>query len=187
WWRQGSLSESLETLTLKKNDSRQVDLFNTEDSLNTAVKAQSVKLTWDNDSNSCSGAGSEWLEVVWSAWLGAATLDYDVERRYFSSSQASGVVINLDPSFVNYRLRLRALYNDVCDLSVQAFEQPNAVGQVYELPARVVISSIGRLANTQQSLSVTLPALPPQAAVFDYTVFSQCSIFKGSVFTSNCY
>ncbi|MBU1039448.1 hypothetical protein KKC17_04485 [Patescibacteria group bacterium] len=187
WWRSSVLSESSEIITLKKNDSRQIDLFNPEDSLDSAVKAQSIKLSWDNNVNSCPGAGSEWLEVGWSAWLGAATLDYDVERRYFSSSQASGVVINLDPSFVNYRLRLRALYSDVCDLTVQAFRQPNGVGEIYELPGRVIVTSVGRLANTQQSLSVTLPALPPQAAVFDYAIFSQCSIFKGTGFTSDCY
>ncbi len=187
WWRQSSLTETTSLFTLKQNDSQQIDLFNPEDSLDTSVKAQSVKLSWDNNANSCPGAGSEWLEVVWSAWQGAATLDYDVERRYFSSSQAGGVVINLDPSYVNYRLRLRALYGDVCDLAIQAYKQPNAVGETYELPAKVVINSVGRLGGTRQSLSVTLPALPPQAGVFDYTIFSECSIFKGSIFSSDCY
>jgi len=187
WTRSGTVTQNIYQATLKKDQTAQLDLFDPNDSLSGTTQAQSVKISWDNNPSSCPGAGSEWLELGWSAWQTGSTLNYDVQQRYFSSSQANGLVINFNPTFTNYRLRLRAMYSDICDLSVQAFRQPNAVGDIYQLPARLTINSVGYQGNTSQSLSVTVPQQPTQAPVFDYALFSECSLFKGSGFTSSCY
>lgn len=193
WWRDGQETESTYTATLKQNQTVQLDLFDPASSLDSQTKAQSIKIGWDTATADCPGQGSEWLEVSWSNWGGVGSA-VEAQRRFVNHSQIVSspdqtVIININnisqPSLVNYRLRLKALYADICNLTVTAYRGTDGSGGVYNLPARLTISATGRLLDTRQALSVTVPQFAPQLSLFDYTIFSQCSILKGNL-TENC-
>ncbi len=193
WWRDGQETESAYAATLKQNQTVQLDLFDPTLSLDSQTKAQSIKIGWEAAAGGCPGQGSEWLEVSWSNWGGAGSA-LDVQRRFVNHSQivsspGQAIIININnasqPSLVNYRLRLKALYADICNLTLTAYRGTGGEGEVYNLPARLTISATGQLLDTQQALSVTVPQFAPQLGLFDYTVFSQCSVLKGNL-TENC-
>jgi len=178
WWRDSQTVEPQVATNLQANQVVQLELFDPADPLNPAVKARSVKLSWDNNPVSCPNAGPEWLEVASSGWRDNALISATQERYYRSSSQTPAI-INLNSNYMNYRMRVKALYADVCSLTIQAFTGLNATGASYSIPARLTIIVTGALADTRQAIAVTVPQYAPQADVFDFTIFSECPLVKG--------
>jgi len=189
WWRDSQETQSTLITTLKPDEVKQIDLFDPAASLDDSPKAKSLKISWDPTATACVNQGQEWLELSWSSWGGAAS-DFDVQRRYINHSQIAAspgqaVIININnvgqPNYVNYRLRLKALYGGICNLQLTAYSETDGNGSVYALPARITISTTGQQADTRQALSITVPQFAPSSDVFDYTIFSQCSILKGNI------
>ncbi len=194
WWRVSQVTENQLLMSLKKDQSTQLDLFDIANPLNETSQVQSLVVSWDGNSVSCPGAGSEWLEVAWSGWKGGLLSNLNVERRYYSNSNVwvngarQEFVINLPITSVGYRVRLKALFADVCDLRVTAYKKLDGgtEADIYPIPARLTINATGQLVNTRQSLSVTVPMYAPAADIFDFTIMSKCSILKGEGFADLC-
>lgn len=189
WWRESQEVQSSLLTSLKQNDSLQLDLFDPVASISGTAVVKSIKVGWEVGSGTCPGEGQEWLEASWSAW-GEELTSFDTKRNYINHNQIASspdntVIFNItnpsQPSYVNYRLRLKPLYGDICNFRLTAYRDLNGTGGVYDLPARITITAIGQMTDTRQSLSVTVPQFAPQAGVFDYSVFSECSILKGDL------
>ena len=179
WWRSSTFSQDLLQVTLPKDQTIQLQLFDPAAS----TQAQSISLSWDSRVEVCPQAGFEWLELVQSG-LDSNSLASVSERRYLSASDASGATQNLAASFPV--VRLRALYADICGLSVQAYAGPDRSGGTYKIPSRVTVTTTAGLGGTLQSLSFTVPASVPQAGAFDYAIFSEATICKGFAVSEPC-
>lgn len=175
WWRSVVAGESSFTETLRQNETAQLVLFNPDVA---SSQARSVRITWNTSSASCAGGGYGWLEAVQSGWVTASSQTV-TQRDFYAGSEASGVIVNLNGDFP--RLRLRALFADVCNIEVEAFTGINAGGSVFSLPTEVRITAISEVVDTRQAVSVVLPKVVPQLGFFDYTIFSQCSFTKGII------
>lgn len=194
WWRSSQVTENQLLMSLKKDQSTQLDLFDITDPLSEANQAQSLVVSWDGNPASCPGAGAEWLEVAWAGWKGGLLSNINIEKRYYSNSNVwvngarQEFIVNLPLTSVGYRVRLKALFADVCDLRVTAYRKLDGgtEADIYPLPARLTINSTGQLVNTRQSLSVTVPMYAPAADIFDFTIMSKCSILKGEGFADLC-
>lgn len=194
WWRSSQVTENQLITSLKKDQSTQLDLFDITNPLSESSQAQSLVISWDGNPSSCPSAGAEWLEISWAGWKGGTLSNMNVEKRYFSNSNVwyngsrQEFIVNLPIDSVDYRVRLKALFADLCDLRVTAYKTTNGGGpsDIYALPARLTINSTGQLINTRQSLSVTVPMYAPASNIFDFTVLSKCSILKGDGFADLC-
>lgn len=194
WWRSSQVTENQLLMSLKKDQSTQLDLFDITNPLSEASQAQSLVVSWDGNPASCPSAGSEWLEVAWTGWKGGILSNMNIERRFYSNSNVwfngsrQEFVVNLPLASVGYRVRLKALFADICDLRVTAYKKLDGGSEadIYPLPARLTINATGQLVNTRQALSVTVPMYAPAADFFDFTVMSKCSILKGEGFADLC-
>ena len=75
-----------------------------------------------------------------------------------------------------YRLRLRAEYADMRNVVITAKDN---LGDKINIPGRVKVDAWGRYGDTYQKLSVRIPRKTPLSSLFDFAVFSECSLVKG--------
>ncbi len=175
WWRSAEKGEASFVQTVRENETAQVVLFDPD---TPGSQAASVRLTWNTNPATCPGEGYGWLEVLQSGWE-VATSQTASRRDFFAGADASGVIVNLDGDYP--RVRLRALFADICDLRLEAFTGLDAGGSLYTLPTEIRITAAGEVADARQAVSVVLPEVIPQAGFFDYTIFTECSLTKGVI------
>lgn len=82
-----------------------------------------------------------------------------------------------NPAYL-HKLRLRAEDADLHDVRVQAYAD-DALTIPVDLPGRVRIDTWGRFGQTQQHLTVRLPRRTPLSGLYDFALFSECSLVKG--------
>ncbi|HTM68420.1 MAG TPA: hypothetical protein VL426_03915 [Candidatus Binatia bacterium] len=88
----------------------------------------------------------------------------------------SGASVTLaDPSRL-YRLRLGAKKDAMQNVQIRAY---NGAGGATTLPGRIRVDAEGSFGNVKQKLTATLPRRIPLAGIFDFVVFSECSLVKG--------
>lgn len=170
WWRASSETVSSLEMTLLQNQVTEAQLFDPDNSAN---QAQSIRLSWSADPTVCPGADFTWLEVVQSYWN---VTDSQSQRTLLSSSDAAGAVVNLSGSYPY--VRLRALFGDACNLTLNAYVGVDGTGLAFDLPAQLQVTATGEVGDARQALSITVPAQAPQFGTFDYTLFSEEAICK---------
>lgn len=74
------------------------------------------------------------------------------------------------------RLRLRVEQAPLRGVQVRLF---SSTGQQLPIPARVRIEANGDFLGVRQKLTARMPRLMPLSGVFDFVMFSQCSLVKG--------
>jgi hypothetical protein len=47
------------------------------------------------------------------------------------------------------------------------------------IPARIVLNSTGKYSTVRQAIRVTMPRRSPMSGLYDYVLFSECSLVKG--------
>jgi hypothetical protein len=75
-----------------------------------------------------------------------------------------------------YRLRLRAEGGDLRDVTIRAI---NTFGDQVPIPGRIKVEAYGKYAGITQKLTVRVPRRSPLSSLFNFVVFSQCSLVKG--------
>jgi hypothetical protein len=142
---------------------------------------ESLAFSWNDVCGGTSG-----LEVLATGWdpVGVGGFDPSIafhgDSPAFTFLHASPQVIDNDfRSDLAYRVRLRAKVCDIADLAITAYQNDNAGGAVVPIPSRVAVESTGTFGTARQSVELRLPRLQPLSGVFDYVVFSQCSLLKG--------
>ena len=134
--------------------------------------------------------------VLFAEWLRWSTADLDNDplnltkpgmmtftKRYQPGSVATippgpepEFPTSLDLDNYAYRIRLRAEYSTMRNVVIRAYDSTH--NQV-DLPGRVEIEAWGRYFDTHQRIVVKVPRKVPLSALFDFAVFSECSLVKG--------
>jgi len=117
--------------------------------------------------------------VKWSP--GTTTWSEDASKTERFTTGVDGVppaYITLSDVGDLYKLRLRAEDADIRDLRVQAYAD-DAMNTPVDLPGRIKIDTWGRYGTTQQHLTARLPRRMPLSGMYDFAVFSECSLVKG--------
>lgn len=116
-----------------------------------------------------SGCQTGWAEVALIDWVDN---QYNIFRQVYSNSEMP-ITISLNPN--SKELRIKALYCDINNLSAQI-----ASGEeLRPLPHRIVIHSEGQYRNAKRVLQASVLPKPPLSGLFDFVLFSECSLIKG--------
>lgn len=122
------------------------------------------------------GSGVEWVEVSWVSWTASGAMNPAKTRLYNSSllKADGGVNITLGSGVVGHIVRIKALYGNVVDLTIKAFE---AAAQK-NIPGEIAIKSIGEYGTAAQSLKTVFPQRSPVFGLYDFIIFSEESLVK---------
>lgn len=131
-----------------------------------------VIVEWDD---ACSGCTVVQASLV--GWLSGGPVVWDPNASTtLHTWDADGIEIpTADPNRL-YRLRLAARQGDLQNVQVRALD---GGGSPTTLPGRIRIDAVGAFGNVRQKLTATLPRKVPLAGIFDFVVFSECSLVKG--------
>lgn len=169
--REVSGSEPVVYLTVPKDSFTEVALFDPDQPI-TATNIASVRVWWNDDCGGCSV-----LHATMIGWLPQSITGFENVTNVFPWTPASPTAsISLGSLNQLYRLRLRADNAAMKDVEVRAYD---ASGNDVDLPGRVKIDSRGTFVDTEQRITVTLPRQVPLASLYDFVVFSECSLVKG--------
>lgn len=164
--------------TIKKDESLQVDLYDPEGG--TAAGVESIKIEWTPQ---CVSPAASTIEVGYISWDPAVGWSVSSEQRFKYSALVSPVINNGFTSTKSYRLRIKAIFCDISNLVVTAWGNDNAEAPQKEIPARIVLNSIGEYGTLRQAIRMTMPRKSPMSGLYDYVLFSECSLVKGEEVT----
>jgi len=165
-------------LNLAQNDSVQFDLFNPNDN-SAAAGIESIGFEWDNQ--------SAWLEMSAVSWpsgssvelpkwaVGMEIKDLPAQKFLYSGGAA---INNFVSSGKNYRIRVKALYNQARNLRIKLFSTDNLQGEQKPFPNFLKIKTVGSNAESTQTLRAEMPRYAPLSGLFDYVLFSEEIISK---------
>lgn len=177
---------------VKQNQTVTFDLFD-PDNFSGGAGVGSLTIVGEDGGSTGSGA---WMQVVVDGFDASAILPPKtfIEERpevaggglWLSTEQcknAGRCTINEPDSLKNYRVRVKALYDDVVNLTVKSFPQDNAGGSESEFKGQILVKSVGSYPAgasnpAQQALTVRVNWLVPSSPLFDYTLFSEHAIEK---------
>ncbi|HTK04303.1 MAG TPA: hypothetical protein VL500_01870 [Candidatus Eisenbacteria bacterium] len=131
-----------------------------------------VQIDWTDPCGGCTV-----LQTTLIGWQSGGPVVWDpnaVTALYTWNAGGASVTL-ADPSRL-YRLRLGAKKAAMQNVQVKAY---NGAGAATTLPGRIRIDSEGSFANVKQKLTASLPRRIPLAGIFDFVVFSECSLVKG--------
>ncbi|MBI4457546.1 hypothetical protein HY633_01120 [Candidatus Uhrbacteria bacterium] len=172
WTRDVSGTEQVIFANVPEDSFVHLDLFD-PDNETTAPCIARVQVDWDP------GNGAA-LRTTLMPWSPGSPFNWD--QNAVTTNYAGGSIsIPLDQTKL-YALRLRALHATLTDVSITAYGPANSCSsgeEIKPLPGRVSIDSIGEFGSSRQRLNVTLPRRTPLSGVYDFVIFSECSLVKG--------
>lgn len=166
WTRSVSDKESVIYATLPQDQFLELDLYDPSDETSAGGIAK-VTVNW-TDSVGAS------IRVTAIPWTPMANFVWDQNAVTYTYTGGSAA-ISLDPAKA-YKLRLRAQHATLTDVRIAAFDLSDVQ---LELPGRVKIDAQGEYGGVRQVLSVTLPRKTPLSSLYDFVIFSECSLVKG--------
>ncbi len=174
WQRNFTDREAVIYSKLKKGEVLQIDLYDPEQ-IAWAAGVESIKIEWSDSCSNCS-----WIEFAFVDWRPGVAVNWADNRTKFKYSVTSSPVIN--NAFVStkaYKIRIKALYGDINNLTFTAWSQNNAGGVQKEIPARLILNSTGTFAVSKQAIKMTMPRGSPMSGLYDFVLFTECSLVKG--------
>lgn len=180
WKRSLSNSEPTLFTSIPRDKTYEVLLWDPESPASPAG-VESMTFGWDDDCGGTSG-----IEVLATGWDPVAVGGFNPTVGFHGDSP-SLTFLHLDPHVIDnnftatqaYRVRIRAKNCDIFNMAISAYSADNASGSLVQIPSRVSLVSNGNFGNAKQGMELRLPRLQPLTGVFDYVIFSQCSILKG--------
>lgn len=163
---------------IEKNTFIELDLFDVEDPSCSSFESTGVACNWESMNIDWEGAGS--IQLTITSWETAATIDVDPENieedRYISAS--SPWLLNDLQAFKNYRIKIKALYDTVENVTVTLYDEDNASGSIVSIPNFLTITGQGSYRKNKQALRVRIPRQAPLSSLFDFVIFSEDDIVK---------
>lgn len=159
---------------LKKNEVLQIDLYD-PDQITWAAGIESVKVEWSDSCGNCSKielAFVEWRPDVGVSWV-------DNRNKFLYSVNESPIINNVFSNAKAYKVRIKALYGDISNLTFTAWSENNAEGVEKEIPARLILISKGTFADSRQVIKTVMPRRSPMSGFYDFVLFTECSLVKG--------
>ena len=154
----------------------QFDSFNPEDN-SLSVKAESLGMSWE--------ANGAWLELTMLDWDASSSFvwsdlssvydDLYISKYLYSSGEAINNALSANR---NYRVRVKALYQDVYNLKIKIFNADNLLGQQLTFLNFLRIKAIGSNRDSTQTIIAEMPRFSPLAGLFDYVIFSEEKLVK---------
>ena len=176
WW--GDVTGSTEIIysEIPQEGVIEVNLFDPDSPADfSSSNISRVDVVWSDSCGGCSvlraSAVGWWPgsgQVAWGS--DAARLEQPFE---FTGGSAS---LPLGPPDRLYKLRLRARHATLEDVEIRAYD---SAGTRQQLPGQVVIDMFGQQVNSRRRLIATMPRGAPLSGIFDFVIFSECSLVKG--------
>lgn len=160
---------------IKKDQSIQLNLFDPAGGKSAGIN--SLKII-------CSEADTQNNFFPWVELILIPVIDWQIQpelaERYLRSCRGQNVQIitNLLTPVESYVFRLKALYDDVKDVTVKSYASADASGSPLNLAAKFLISSQGDFKFSRQIISTQTAAQPTTIGYFDYVLFSEQSLDK---------
>lgn len=139
----------------------------------TETPVASVSVSWTDDCGGCSV-----LEAAMVGWQSGGPIIWDPNAATYLFSGGSASLSAMTGRL--YRLRLLARGSDLMNVQIRAYDSS---GQAVEVPGRVKVVATGIYVNVRQSLTITMPRETPLSGLYDFVVFSECSLVKGGTIT----
>lgn len=174
WTRKVTDREQIIYGKIKKNEVLQIDLYD-PDQIGWAAGVESVMIEWSDSCSNCS-----WIEFAFVNWIPGAGVNWADNRTKFQYPITSSPIIN--NAFVStkaYKIRIKALYGDIDNLTFTAWSENNAGGSREEIPAKINLTSTGAFAVSKQAVKMTMPRRSPMSGLYDFVLFTECSLVKG--------
>lgn len=190
-WSTGNsdTNEEYAITLLKKNKTLVMDLYDPSDpyNMNGGFASFGVEALDANPQTD-----TAWLEISYFPWtivpgMGLEWEDNKVAKRLRSVTEtkpnAPAIFNDLNIS-KNYRLRVKALFDDLKNVRITAFSNTNpgdcapAYSCTRPIPNRILIRSTGKLGSNQIGLSASVPWQAPASGIFDYVLFSEQTLDK---------
>lgn len=169
WTRDVTNTEPILYTDIPRDSTKEILLYD-PDNENVSPGIATIDVTWSDGCSGCTVLTTntvEWATSAPFAWVpNAATFKY-------TGGSAS---ISLEAPQKLYRLRLRADNGDMTNVRIEARDGSD---QPKNLPGRVKIDARGDFIGVRQRMTVTLPREAPLSGLFDFAIFSECSLVKG--------
>jgi len=116
-------------------------------------------------------------------------LDYVAPQTYKLDTPSDGADYKLQASAAAnsklFRLRFRAEKAPISRLEVTAYADESETTRV-PLKSRETITGVGEFGGVRQQVVVRIPQAAPMSGLFDYVLFSECSLVKGKNLSPIC-
>tara|TARA_Y100000310_G_scaffold88351_2_gene85274 strand:+ start:3622 stop:4410 length:789 start_codon:yes stop_codon:yes gene_type:complete len=173
WSRTANTTISQLTNNIDENDFWHIDLYDPDTSLAAlSSPIKSLKLSWTGD-------GSEWIEFQITPW-DAVTGALDAPSTQLFSAVPNPAIVNLQ-NVTNklYRIRIKALYTNVTNMTITAYSELNAAGgSQVNIPGYITMFSTGTFSRANQVVRAQMPHRPPLSGQFGYVLFSEQDLIK---------
>jgi hypothetical protein len=162
--------ESLSLDQILKERSIQLDLYDHDNPV-TASGVASLVFDWD-------GAGS-WALIKLTSWTPAATIDWatKADTEYLRAVSASNYTINTTSTNA-YSVKMKALYSNMSNITVVAYDGPDGTGNMVDIPNFLDITGIGEYGNSKQAINVLITRGIPLSSLYNYVIFTEESLVK---------
>lgn len=175
------LNQPSTSLTIAQNDFAEIDLRN-EDVLGPAgINALAITAPAIPPGNAA------WVLVQWVTWNpNAGYTDSTAAQEYLFPVAALAAggrqVIPLSGSTSDqpfwYRVKLRALYDQVPELVLTAHHDISANDAAVPLPLIEGLTVAGQVGRSEQQITAAMPRRRPLYGLFDYVIFSDSELVK---------
>ncbi|HSD12130.1 MAG TPA: hypothetical protein VLC10_01100 [Patescibacteria group bacterium] len=142
------------------------------DAATTSQNIGRVQVDWTDSCGGCSV-----LQASLVGWLSGGPIVWDpnASTTLYTWNAGGASIPTADPSRL-YRLRIGAKKSAIQNVQIRAYD---GSGAPTTLPGRIRIDAEGSFGNVKQKLTASLPRKVPLAGIFDFVVFSECSLVKG--------
>ena len=158
--------------TVPQDSLVEIALYN-PDQPTTATSISQVTINWTDN---CSGCSVVDMSLV--SWKAGGDIVWDPNAAIYSFTGGSAT-LPADAGKL-YRLRLIARRAQIENLQIRVYD---AGGAALDIPGRVRVDAVGYFGGVQQRLTATMPRQTPLSGIYDYVIFSECSLVKNSVAT----
>lgn len=151
------------------------NLFEEKD-LSVPSGIEALRISWDD---ACAGASG--IELSYAEWTAAESVVWPgTFTKFRYSHTASPVTHAALVSDRGYRVRVQAALCDIQNVTINAFADDAAI-LPRDIPSRITFTSNATFGGAEQALLVRTPRAAPLSGIFDYAIFSECSINKDGV------
>lgn len=153
--------------TLTQGDVQFVDLYD-PDNLGAAAGIGQVRWQWTDSTGLCQ------VELGYAEWTSGSVVIPDQFKFYTSTGGSGSQILTATKA---YRLRFRSKNCTVTNFQVRVYQN---VGDTTPLnfPGDITIAAEGTYKKSKQAIAVTMPRLDVLSSVFNYVIFSECSLIK---------
>lgn len=115
------------------------------------------------------------MEIQHVNWTPGSGWNASIAKFRYAYNQQPVDVALPAPATNAYRVRLRPEGCDANNVRIDAFD---GAGQPVGVPDRATVVSNGSYAGVRQAVQIVAPLFAPLSAIYDFVLFSECSITK---------